>query len=60
MTSLRRLAISFWKSEDGPTVTEYAIMLALIVLAAVGAIGGVGYKVDGVFTTLDSSLPTGS
>ncbi len=50
----------FLKSEDGPTATEYAVMLALIIIVALGAITGLGTTVDSIFTNVDSSLPTGS
>lgn len=50
----------FLADDDGVTATEYAIMLGLIVVAAVGAIGSVGRKVDGVFTTLDQGISGGA
>jgi len=50
----------FLKSEDGPTATEYAVMLALIIIVALGAITGLGTTVDTVFTNVDSNLPTGA
>ena len=50
----------FFTSEDGPTTTEYAVMLALIVLVSVGAISGIGAKVESVFTNIDNGLPTAS
>ena len=50
----------FLTSEAGPTATEYAVMLALIVIVAIGAISGIGVKVDSVFTSVDNGLPTGS
>jgi len=53
-------AKNFLKSEDGPTATEYAVMLALIIIVALGAITGLGTTVDTIFTNVDSSLPTGS
>lgn len=53
-------AKTFLKSEDGPTATEYAVMLALIIIVALGAITGLGNTVDTIFTNVDSSLPTGS
>lgn len=31
-----------WRDEDGPTAVEYGVLLALIVLAAMGAIESVG------------------
>jgi pilus assembly protein Flp/PilA len=50
----------FLKSEDGPTATEYAVMLALIIVVCLGAITGIGQTVDGIFTNIDNSLPTGA
>ena len=52
--------LHFLKSEDGPTATEYAVMLALIIIVALGAITGIGQTVDTVFTNVDNGLPTGS
>ena len=49
----------FLKSEDGPTATEYAVMLALIIIVALAAITGLGQTVDTIFTNVDNSLPTG-
>lgn len=53
------LVMRFLKSEDGPTATEYAVMLALIIMVCLGAITGIGNTVSGIFTTASSSLPTG-
>jgi len=50
----------FLKSESGPTATEYAVMLALIIIVALGAITGLGTTVDSVFTNVDAALPTGA
>lgn len=50
----------FLRSEAGPTATEYAIMLALIVLAALAGIVGIGQAVETTFTTMDSGLPDGA
>ena len=49
----------FLKSEDGPTATEYAVMLALIIIAALTAITNLGTKVTSVFTNVESKLPAG-
>jgi pilus assembly protein Flp/PilA len=48
----------FLKSEDGPTATEYAVMLALIIVAAIGSIQLVGDKVSTTFTDISGELPT--
>lgn len=50
----------FLREESGPTATEYAVMLALIIVICMTAIGGIGTTLDSIFTNLDSSLPTGS
>jgi pilus assembly protein Flp/PilA len=49
-------AKSFLKSEDGPTATEYAVMLALIIVVALAAIQGLGTTVSGIFSDVDTSL----
>ncbi len=48
---------SFLKSEDGPTATEYAVMLALIIIVALGAITGLGETVEGIFADVDGAMP---
>lgn len=60
MTTIVNQVKSFLRSEEGPTATEYAVMLALIIIVSLGAITGLGTTVDAVFTNVDSSLPTGS
>jgi pilus assembly protein Flp/PilA len=59
MSNFLTRAKSFLRSEDGPTATEYAVMLALIIIVALGAITGLGTTVEGIFTSVDSQLPTG-
>ena len=48
----------FLKSEDGPTATEYAVMLALIIIVALAAIGTLGDRVNSVFTDVESDIAT--
>jgi pilus assembly protein Flp/PilA len=50
----------FLQSEDGPTATEYAVMLALIIIVALTAITTLGNKVKTVFTNVETAIPTGS
>jgi len=49
----------FLVSEDGPTATEYAVMLALIIIVALTAITTLGSKVNTIFTNVGTKLPTG-
>ena len=51
---------TFVVSEEGPTATEYAVMLALIIVVCIGAITSIGQTVSTIFTTIDNGLPTGS
>ena len=51
---------AFLRSEDGPTATEYAVMLALIIIVALAAITLLGQKVQGIFTNVESALPSGA
>ncbi len=48
---------SFLRSEEGPTATEYAVMLALIIVVAIGIITTLGQTVTGIFATVDAALP---
>lgn len=56
MQNFLNRAKTFLKSEDGPTATEYAVMLALVVLVAIGAISGLGTTVTGIFTDVNSGI----
>ena len=60
MKTLVRKMRSFLRSEDGPTVTEYAVMLALIIVVCIATITLIGNKVKSVFTNIEGGLPTGS
>ena len=56
MNSFVKRAKQFLKSEDGPTATEYAVMLALIIVACIGAITVLGGTVSGMFDSLSETL----
>ena len=49
-------ARDFLRSQDGPTAVEYAVMLALIVILAIGTITSIGSSVKGIFATLDVEM----
>ena len=59
MKALVKKARTFLKSEDGPTATEYAVMLALIIIVALAAITLLGTKVKTIFSNVSTGLPTG-
>jgi pilus assembly protein Flp/PilA len=60
MKALKERMHSFLVSEDGPTATEYAVMLALIIIVALGAITVLGDKVSGIFTNVSGGIPDGT
>ena len=60
MVSFISKARRFLKSEDGPTAVEYAVMLALILVACIGIVTTLGKSISGTFTTVNSALPTSS
>ena len=50
----------FLVSEDGPTAVEYAVMLALIVVACVGIVKNLGTSISSTFSSVSSSLGSSS
>jgi pilus assembly protein Flp/PilA len=45
----------FFVSEDGPTAVEYAVMLALILVACITIVTSLGTSVSGTFSTVNSA-----
>jgi pilus assembly protein Flp/PilA len=58
MQALITRAKRFLASEDGPTATEYAVMLALIIVVAIFAISTLGGKVNETFETVNTQIDT--
>jgi Flp pilus assembly pilin Flp len=56
---IRSTARRFLRDESGPTATEYAIMLAVIILGSIGVIGALGAKFDVLYTLISGALPDG-
>ncbi len=46
----------FLFSEDGPTAVEYAVMLALILVACITIVSTLGQSVSSTFSTVNSSV----
>ena len=46
----------FLASEDGPTAVEYAVMLALILVACITIVTSLGKSVSGTFTTVNAAM----
>jgi Flp pilus assembly pilin Flp len=47
---------SFLREEEAATAVEYAVLLALILMAVFGAIGSVGAGTGGMWGTIDSNM----
>jgi pilus assembly protein Flp/PilA len=46
----------FLSSEDGPTAVEYAVMLALILVACITIVTTLGTSVSGTFSRVNASM----
>jgi pilus assembly protein Flp/PilA len=46
----------FLSRQDGPTMTEYALMVALIAIVSIGVVTALGSEISTVFNTIKSSL----
>jgi len=54
MTYLKRL----WKEEEGQDLTEYALLLALIALAAIVTMKSLATAINAVFSNAAANLST--
>ena len=54
--NLIRCVEKFMVSEDGPTAVEYAVMLALILVACVTIVSSLGTSVSSTFNKVNTSL----
>jgi pilus assembly protein Flp/PilA len=56
MRTLHEKLVKFFKSEDGPTAVEYAVMVALIIVVSIAAITTLGTKVSSTFSGAASAI----
>lgn len=50
-------AIEFLNSDEGPTATEYAIMLALIAIGVMVAMAAFGERMTAIYTSIHAKTP---
>ena len=55
---MKALLTRLWKEEEGQDLVEYALLLVLMALAAVGSIGGLATAVNNVFSTAAANMNT--
>ena len=60
MNAISQMIRRFLRSEDGPTATEYAVMIAVICIAVIGALSSFGIHMDTVYSNLAATIPVGS
>lgn len=53
-----RRCAQFVRGEEGPSATEYAIMLAVIVLVAAASIRQIGEKIHFVYQNIETAVAT--
>ena len=51
---------NLFKSEDGATAIEYALIAALIAIVAIAAMSSVGQQVNTSFSKISSAISTGN
>ncbi len=53
---MKTLLKKFWEDEQGLELSEYAVMAALVILIAVGAITVLGNTIDKIFSDLNGAI----
>ena len=53
---MKLLLARLWKEEEGQDLTEYALLLVLLSLAAIGSIGGLASAINGTFVNANAAL----
>ena len=54
---MKKWMTQFLKDEEGATMVEYGLMVALIAAVCVAIVGSLGTKVKTAFTTVDGAMP---
>ena len=55
---MQNLLMRLWREEQGQDLTEYALLLVLLSLAAIGALGTLAAAINGTFTNAAGNLTT--
>jgi Flp pilus assembly pilin Flp len=53
---MKNFMLRLWKEEEGQDLTEYALLLVLIALAAITVMGTLGSAINNVFSIAASKL----
>jgi len=55
---MKQLLTRLWHEEEAQDLTEYALLLVLLSLAAVGALSGLAVAINGTFANASANLNT--
>jgi pilus assembly protein Flp/PilA len=55
---MKNLMIRLWKEEEGQDLTEYALLLVLLSLAAIGTLSTLASAINSVFNKAAQNLTT--
>jgi len=55
---MKNLLKRLWSEEEGQDLTEYALLLVLLTLAAIGSLSTLATAVNGVFRNAAANLTT--
>jgi len=50
--------VKLWRDEEGQDLTEYALLLVLLSLAAIGSLSTIATAINGVFAKAAANLNT--
>jgi len=53
---MKKSVLSFWRNDSGATAIEYGLIAAGISLAIIAIVNGLGSNLNGMFTSINSSL----
>jgi Flp pilus assembly pilin Flp len=56
--TMKTFLIRLWREEEGQDLTEYALLLVLLTLAAIGSLGALATAINGVFANVTTRLST--
>jgi len=56
MNGLVQLVRVFIANEDGPTATEYGVLIAVICIAVIGALSSFGVHMENLYAALTTTL----
>lgn len=57
MRSVVTLMKQLKRDEDGAALIEYTVLLAILLVAVIAVIGGVGTWINGKWSSLNANLP---